>query len=75
MTTPDPIRGATAAALEGIQRYSGSLQQSTERIASGNSDLASDAVQVKIDSLGVQYSVAVLKTANEMQDSLLDLFA
>lgn len=62
-------------AQNSLNKHFESFASTTERVASGETDLAADAVQVKIDSLGIQYNVAMIKQANEMSETLLDLFA
>lgn len=71
----DGLGSATHNALEAIKSHEASLAQTTGRISAGSSDLASDAVQVKIDSAGIAYSTSVLKSINEASEAVLDLFA
>ena len=71
----DGLGSATHNALEAIKSYESSLAATTENISKGSSDLAKDAVQVKIDSAGIEYSTSVLKSINEASEAVLDLFA
>jgi len=71
----DGIGSTHQIGLEAIERHQASLESSAAKIASGRGDLAESAAQVRIDSLGIRFGVAILDAANKQAEAILDLFA
>jgi hypothetical protein len=49
------------------------MGRAVERIASGEGDMAANVVEFKSAELAARFSIAVAKTAMDMQDHTLDL--
>jgi len=71
----ESVPSARESAIEAIRQGGESFARAGRQIASGEGDLAEAAVQVRIDSLGIRFAVAVLDAADENTKSLLDLLA
>lgn len=71
------MTNAMDAALTGLQSRLDSLDRTAARIARSapDDDTPGDLVQLMIDQRGLQAEIAVLKTADEMVGTILDLLA
>jgi flagellar hook protein FlgE len=68
------VTNATNSALSGLKRAQDQLDQSAQNVASGSLD-PKDIVDLSQDAHLFKANVAVLKTSDEMQKSLLNVVA
>jgi flagellar basal body rod protein FlgC len=65
-----------AIALSGIQAATRRFSASAQRVVSDpRSDLAGEIVEEKLDAAALKANVAVIRTADDMTESLLDILA
>jgi hypothetical protein len=64
---------ALSVAVRSVGNQYARLGRAVERIASGEGDLAENAVELKSAELAARFSIAVAKTAMDMQAHTLDL--
>ena len=65
---------ATSTALEGLKKATNTLQNAAQNIAGGSQD-PQDIVSLSQAATGFKANAAVIKTENEMTQSLLDITA
>lgn len=68
------LSGATQSALEGLKKAEDKTLQATQNIAEGSLN-PEDVVTLSLAAADFKANVAVLKTSNEMNKSLLDIVA
>jgi flagellar hook protein FlgE len=68
------VTNATNSAISGLKRAQDQLDQSAQNVASGSLD-PKDVVDLSQAANLFKANVAVLKTSDEMQKSLLDVVA
>ena len=65
---------ATSTALEGLKKATNTLQNAAQNIAGGSQD-PQDIVSLSTAATSFKANAAVIKTENEMTQSLLDITA
>jgi len=68
------VTNATSTAVNGLKRVEKQLQDTAQNVASGSLD-PKDAVDLSTEATAFKANVAVVKTADEMTKSLLDVVA
>ncbi len=66
---------ATSSAAAGMMAASSRFNASAQRVAGGDADYAVEAVEAVASKTAFKASLAVMKTADEMLGSLLDIKA
>lgn len=72
------IERAQNTALQGMNAAQENLAQNAARVAqfgTGQNDLVGAIIGMKLDSIRVEASAAVLKTTDKMQQSVLNILA
>lgn len=65
--------GGSAALLGGLQRHKARFGRAAERIASGEGDLTSNAMELKQAEHGARVTIAALGKVHDIERSALDL--
>ena len=66
-------QGVLSAAVGGVRRSMDRFNKAGTRIIAQEGDLTANAIDMKLAEVQVKANVAVLKAAQDMEDSILDI--